>query len=284
MRSTLLFAEGQYIRHNLSRLVLAAWLCVIIVVAACFTAVLSSMMTVKGLHPLITDFNTNTHVGCNERSFIVQYLKSDLGFPSSNVEEFQSLDQYPEAFKKGKIEAAFLSAPHAKVFLAKYCNEYAMAGPSWKLGGMGYVFQKNSNLEKDISEAILNITEKGEIDRLQNEMISSFNCSSLTGQGGDLSLGIRPFSGLLIISSTICGIVFISALFRILEQHYSIYGFLQSFLINLRVCIWVSRLLSQFYSTNGFTFFRRPSSISIERTDVQMSTVHGHDGGHISTI
>ncbi|KAL2504233.1 Glutamate receptor 2.7 [Abeliophyllum distichum] len=67
------FAQRESIKNNLSRLVLAIWLFVTMVVAASYTAVLSSMLTVPRLQPSIVQVDylqkTNAIVGCNRGGF-----------------------------------------------------------------------------------------------------------------------------------------------------------------------------------------------------------------------
>lgn len=129
---------------------LAAWICVVFVVGSSFTAVLSSMMTVPRLEPSIrgVDFlrNSGAVVGCNGNSFICRYLINVLNFNPKNVMPVNSIDEYPRAFKDGEMKAAFFVAPHAKVFLANYCQGYIVSGPTFKLGGFGFVTTSSSML------------------------------------------------------------------------------------------------------------------------------------------
>lgn len=121
---------------------LTTWLCVVVVVTAYFTSTLSSIMTVPRLEPSVLNVDyllrTNAPVGCNGNSFIVKYLVN-LQFKPENIKKISSISDYPKAFEKGEISAAFVVAPHAKVFLAKYCRGYTKSGPVFKLGGFGFV-------------------------------------------------------------------------------------------------------------------------------------------------
>lgn len=114
-----------------------------VVITACFTAAITTMMTVRSLEPSIVDvdklLSMNSQVGCNGNSFIVRFLVDVLHFKPENVRKIDSIHGYPEAFEKGDIKAAFFVAPHAKVFLSEYCNGYTEAGKSYKLGGFGFV-------------------------------------------------------------------------------------------------------------------------------------------------
>lgn len=133
---------GEPINSNLARFVLAPYLVVVLIVNASFTASLSSMLTVSRLQPSVVDVEllqrTNAAVGCNGNSFIIRYLVG-LGFKLENIKKIDSINDYPDAFERGVIAAAFFVVPHAKVFLAKYCKDYSITGPTFKLGGFGFV-------------------------------------------------------------------------------------------------------------------------------------------------
>jgi ionotropic glutamate receptor NMDA 1/ionotropic glutamate receptor len=131
------------LRNNLSRVMVAPWLFVILIVTASFTADLSSRMTVSRLEPSVLDIDTllktNAPVGCNGNSFVVRYLTDVLHFKPENIRKFYSGNDYLEAFETRQIKAAFFVEPHAKVFLGKYCERFTQAKSTFQLGGFGYV-------------------------------------------------------------------------------------------------------------------------------------------------
>ncbi|KAH1065607.1 hypothetical protein J1N35_030594 [Gossypium stocksii] len=144
------------------------------------------MLTISHLQPSVSDIDTllrtNASVGCNGNSFIVGYLINMLGFKPKNIRKIDSINDYPDAFRNGDIEVAFFVVPHAKVFLAKYCKGFTMTGPTFKLGGFGFVFSKGSRLAFEFSEAILKVMENGEMPRLEEYLLISNNsCSQSTG-------------------------------------------------------------------------------------------------------
>jgi hypothetical protein len=116
---------------------------VILIVSASFTASLTSKITLSRFKPSVEDVETlqktNAAVGCNGNSFIVSYLIDVLNFKPENIRSLHSINEYPEAFKRGDIAAAFFVVPHAKVFLAKFCEGYTTTGPTFNLGGFGFV-------------------------------------------------------------------------------------------------------------------------------------------------
>lgn len=141
--------SGEQVNGGLARLVLGPWLFVILVVTSSFTASLTSMMTVSRFGPSVVDIETlrqtNASVGCNFHSFIMRYLTNVLHIPLDNIKTIVGIDDYPKAFDRGDIKAAFFITPHAKVFLAKYCKGYTTAA-TFDLGGIGFVSSSQSLL------------------------------------------------------------------------------------------------------------------------------------------
>ncbi|XP_022766476.1 glutamate receptor 2.7-like [Durio zibethinus] len=221
--TVIFFAQREPLRSSLSRFVLAPWLFAILIISASFTASLTSMLTMSRLQPSVSDIKsllrTNAHVGCNGNSFIVRYLITVVGFKPENIKKIDSIDDYPDAFRNGDIQAAFFVVPHAKSFLAKYCKGYTMTGPTFKLGGFGFVFPKGSPLAFDFSQAILKATENGEMPQLEEYLLSSYNCSSFTGISDSSSLGPRPFAGLFFISGGISAFAFLVTAVRVVRRH-----------------------------------------------------------------
>lgn len=194
-------------------------------VGASFSAILSSTLTVSQLKPPVID--QNSVVGCDRNSFISSHLVDELNFKQENVKIIDSIDDYPKAFETKYIAAAFFVEPHAKVFLAKYCKGYTTAGPTYRLGGFGFVFPKGSPLVTDISEAILQLSENGELNKLEQGMFFS-NCSSSNVQDQDQSLGPGPFYGLFLITGGIALSAFLITMFRQLKTHRQVSSCMES--------------------------------------------------------
>ncbi|CAA2970198.1 glutamate receptor -like isoform X1 [Olea europaea subsp. europaea] len=259
--TVLSFAHRESIRNNLSRLTLAIWLCVIVVVTASYTAVLSSMMTVPRLKPSIVDIdylkNSNATVGCNGKGFVVKYLLETLKFNRANIKKIASISDYPEAFEKGQISAAFLISPHAKVFVAKN-KRYVVAKPSFEVGGLAFVFPKGSSLTDDISQAILNMKENGAINQMEERILSLPTRTSSREPDDKLSLGLEHFSGPLMVTSAIDAIVLCVIIIRVIDKGWSSDGYIHSWLMHRRIWWWVSFLFAKSHVRFGSRFFRPP--------------------------
>ncbi|KAM3237344.1 hypothetical protein P3S67_011768 [Capsicum chacoense] len=189
-------------------------------------------MTVHRLEPSVLNVDyllkTNAAVGCNGNSFIVGYLVN-LKFKPENIKKISSISNYPKAFEKGEISAAFLVAPHAKVFLAKYCRGYTKSGPVFKLGGFGF---------------------NGEVNQLEEQTLISSNCSSSSAEEQGPGLGPELFSGPLLISGVICGLVLLISISRLIRKHWLI---LRSIIANSAKVVlrWASVVLTHCYTRIG---------------------------------
>ncbi|EEF38777.1 glutamate receptor 2 plant, putative [Ricinus communis] len=138
-----------------------------LVVSATFTTSFTSLMTNSHIKPSKTYINmlrrTNAAIGYDGSSFVIQYLVKVLGFKPKNIGSIASIDDHAEALASGNIIAAFILMPYAKVLLEKYCTGFNIAGPTYELGGFGFVSPKVSTLAFDMSEAIVRLRVSGGI-------------------------------------------------------------------------------------------------------------------------
>ena len=88
----------------------------------------------------------------------MEYLINVVGFKPENIKKIYSINDYPDAFRNGDIQAAFFVVPHAKVFLAKYCKGYTMTGPTFKLGGFAFVNPKIPLYYKILVRCFVNLS------------------------------------------------------------------------------------------------------------------------------
>ncbi|XP_059663819.1 glutamate receptor 2.7-like [Cornus florida] len=221
--SSLFFAHREKIHSNLTRVVVVVWLFVVVVINSSYTASLTSMLTVSRLEPNVTDIEwlrrTNAPVGCDGDSFVKDYLKNVLHFKSENIKNVSKEYDYPGEFKSGNITAAFLEIPYAKVFLKENCNKYTVSGPTYRFGGLGFVFQKGSPIAADVSEAILSLSENGKLRILEEDLFtSSLNCTNTETNQTD-SLSLQSFWGLYLISGGTSTLCFLYFLFRLVKNY-----------------------------------------------------------------
>lgn len=128
---------------NLSKMATVVWLFVALIITQSYTASLASMLTLREIEPKIGNIemlkSENAYIGFSRASFVKEYLVNALKFNEKNVKNFTTPDDYAKALRSGDISAAFLEVPVAKLFVAKYCKSFVIAGPTYKVGGYGFV-------------------------------------------------------------------------------------------------------------------------------------------------
>ncbi|PON77900.1 Ionotropic glutamate receptor [Parasponia andersonii] len=219
--SSLFFAQREAVQSDNTRVAVTIWLSVVFILTASYTANLSSMLTVKQLEQDI-DIEwirrTNQKVGCDGDSFVKEYLASVLDFNPDNIYSVPEEYDYLEWFEEKKIAAAFLELPYEKVFMNKYCKRYTTASGTYRFGGLGFVFQKGSPIARDVSEAILKLSENGNITRLERQCLTPLDeCSSTTIETERLSL--KSFKAIYILSGATSTICFLISLVRLLRNY-----------------------------------------------------------------
>lgn len=132
---------------NWTRFVLSIWIFVVLILTQSYTASLASFLTVERLQPGVVDVNelrrNGDYVGCMENSFVRELLTRQLNFEEKRLKYYRNTVDYHKAFSKGSknggVDAVFDEIPYMKLFLAKYCAEYTMVGPTYKTDGFGFV-------------------------------------------------------------------------------------------------------------------------------------------------
>ncbi|KAF8411017.1 hypothetical protein HHK36_003556 [Tetracentron sinense] len=217
--STIFFTHGERLHRNFTRVVIVVWLFVVLILNSSYTASLSSMLTVQLLKPTVIDIaylqKNNLTVGVDGYSFVKSYLVDVLKFKPGNIKSVGKEENIPTEFESHNIAAAFLEVPYARVFLSKYCNKYTTIDGTYRFGGLGFVFPKDSHLADDFSEAILELSESGRLKDLENDLFSlPPKCSDNIKTK---SLSLHSFWGLFLITvgtSTVVFLLFLVNLIR----------------------------------------------------------------------
>ncbi|XP_059637066.1 glutamate receptor 2.9-like isoform X2 [Cornus florida] len=206
---------GERIQRNFTRVVVVAWLFVVLIVTQTYTANLSSMLTISRLDPNVDSLKkSNAVVGCFGSDLVREYLVNVLHFKKENIRnDIDTLSQYLDALKNGSISAAFLEVPYAKLLVKRYCDQLTVTGPTYRFGGFAFVFQKGSPIATNVSAGILRLLEDGTLKRLEDEYFApSPDCLNFQTAKNSGRLSLRHFWGLYIFyiaTSTICLLLFI---------------------------------------------------------------------------
>ncbi|PIN02376.1 hypothetical protein CDL12_25105 [Handroanthus impetiginosus] len=89
-----------------------------------YTANLLAILTVDKLKFAFSD---NYYVGCQDGSFMKEFLRKQLHISESRLKSYSSAEEYHEAMSKGSknggIDAIFDETPYMKLFLNKYDSQ-----------------------------------------------------------------------------------------------------------------------------------------------------------------
>ncbi|KAG4390136.1 hypothetical protein AAZX31_06G217800 [Glycine max] len=217
---SLFSVNGDRLHSNLSRVATVVWLFVALIITQTYTASLASMLTVEQFEPTVDSIqqlkNSNAMVGYDRGSYLKIYLQDVLGIKAENIKQFDSQKSYADALRNKEIAAAFLDIPEAKIFLAKNCKGFVQAGPTYKIGGYGFVFPKGSPLLHSVNQALLNISENGTLRNLENNMLASEECEDITDPNVETtSLSPASFMVLFILTGGTSTIVLLIYIFSV---------------------------------------------------------------------
>ncbi|XP_022941279.1 glutamate receptor 2.8-like isoform X3 [Cucurbita moschata] len=203
--TTFFSLHGNRLHSNLSRMTMMVWLFVALVITQIYTAKLTSMLTIQQLEPTISDIETlhrmNAFVGYGRGSFVKGYLEQVLHFPTETIKNYSTPEGLADALRNQEIAATFLEVPFAKLFLARYCLEFKIAGPTYKVGGFGFAFPRGSLLLPYIDEALLKVSETGKFREMEDSMIANEKCEEGEGKDRITSLSPNSFFFLFLLSA-----------------------------------------------------------------------------------
>ncbi|XP_023535728.1 glutamate receptor 2.8-like isoform X1 [Cucurbita pepo subsp. pepo] len=202
--TTLFSLHGNRLHSNLSRMAMVAWLFMALVVTQTYTANLASMLTVQKFKATISNIETlqkmNAYVGNGRGTFVKRYLEEVLEFPTKNIKNYTAQDDLAEALRNQEIAAAFLEVPYAKLFLARFCNEFMISGPTYHVGGFGFAFPRGFPLLHDVNKALLKVFESGKYRELEESMIAREKCEDREAKVKSSSLSPNSFFLLFVLS------------------------------------------------------------------------------------
>ncbi|XP_047958515.1 glutamate receptor 2.8-like isoform X1 [Salvia hispanica] len=223
--STLVFAQREKVRSNLTRFVVIVWVFVVLVLTSSYTANLTSMLTVDQLQPKINSVNdlikNGEFVGHQIGSFVSEFLTNNGIVESANLRSYSNVDQFHEALSKGSrnggVGAIIDELPYIRLLLSKHCDKYTMIGPIYPTSGFGFAFPKGSPLVFDVSHEILRLKEDTDLMvRITEKWLGDEkDCPNANGAlSKSQRLNLDSFKGLFLIagvSSTLALAIFLSS-------------------------------------------------------------------------
>ncbi|KAL8506754.1 hypothetical protein ACS0TY_017594 [Phlomoides rotata] len=232
--STMFFAHRENTVSALGRLVLILWLFVVLIINSSYTASLTSILTVQQLTSRIQGIDTliagTEPIGIQDGSFAYNYLVNELNIAESRLRVLKTQDEYVRALQQGPsnggVAAVVDELPYVELFLASTKCQFSIVGREFTKSGWGFAFQRDSPLAVDLSTAILQLSENGELQRIHDKWLSRNGCSVQTNPIDDNRLSLKSFWGLFLICGIACFLALVVFFCRVCWQfsRYSTHG------------------------------------------------------------
>ncbi|CAA7024380.1 unnamed protein product [Microthlaspi erraticum] len=226
--STMFFAHRENTVSTLGRLVLIIWLFVVLIINSSYTASLTSILTVQQLSSPIKGIDSlremDDPIGYQVGSFAERYLRDELNISETRLRPLGSPEAYARALKdgpkKGGVAAIVDERPYVELFLSSNCA-YRIVGQEFTKSGWGFAFPRDSPLAIDLSTAILELAENGDLQRIHDKWLMKNACTLENAELESDRLHLKSFWGLFLI----CGVACVLALFlyfvQIIRQLYN---------------------------------------------------------------
>ncbi|RDX88282.1 Glutamate receptor 3.6 [Mucuna pruriens] len=224
--STMFFAHRENTVSTLGRSVLLIWLFVVLIINSSYTASLTSILTVqqlyspvKGIESLV---NSKEPIGYLQGSFVRTYLIEEIGIDESRLVPLKTPEETTKALEKGPqkggIAAYIDERAYIELFLSSRCD-FSIVGQEFTRNGWGFAFPRDSPLAVDLSTAILELAENGDLQRIHDKWLLSSACLS---QGAKLEvdrLNLRSFWGLYLVCGLACVLALLIYLVQTMRQY-----------------------------------------------------------------
>ncbi|KAK9077867.1 hypothetical protein SSX86_006205 [Deinandra increscens subsp. villosa] len=209
--STMYFSHREKIVSTLGRFVLILWLFVVLIITSSYTASLTSILTVRQLTSSIEGIDSlissNDPIGVQEGTFSHSYLIQELNIPESRIVPLKDEVDYLNALhlgpEGGGVAAIVDELPYVELFMRYSKCEFRIVGQEFTKSGWGFAFPRDSPLVVDLSTAILQLSENGDLQRIHDKWLSSTLCSQTSKLEGK-SLTLNNFWGLFLVCGIIC--------------------------------------------------------------------------------
>ncbi|KAK9053343.1 hypothetical protein SSX86_029976 [Deinandra increscens subsp. villosa] len=212
--STMFFSHRENTVSTLGRFVLLLWLFVVLIINSSYTASLTSILTVQQLSSRIEGIDgmisSNDPIGIQDGSFAHNYLVQELNIAESRIRPLKDTTEYINALRLGPnhggVAAIVDELPYVELFMTYTKCEFRIVGQEFTKSGWGFAFQRDSPLALDLSTAILQLSENGELQRIRDKWLRSSSCSSQATEIDTNSLSLSSFWGLFLICGIACSI------------------------------------------------------------------------------
>ncbi|KAF3674783.1 Glutamate receptor 3.7 [Capsicum annuum] len=183
--STLFKTNQENTVSTLGRMVMVAWLFLLLVITSSYTASLTSILTVQQLSSPITGIDSliasNSLIGYQVGSFAYSYLKDILNIAPSRLKSLRSPEEFEMVLRRGSgnggVMAVVDELPYIELFLQNR-TDFGIIGRPFTKSGWGFAFKKDSPLATDMSTAILKLAESGKLQEIHEKWFCQLGCST----------------------------------------------------------------------------------------------------------
>ncbi|KAI4353641.1 hypothetical protein L6164_002573 [Bauhinia variegata] len=174
---------------------------------------------IEGIESLI---NNKDPIGYLQGSFTRDYLIEEVGIDDSRLVPLKTPEETSKALKDGShnggVAAYIDERAYTELFLSSRCD-FTIVGQEFTRNGWGFAFPRDSPLAIDMSTAILELAENGDLQRIHDKWLLSSACLS---QGAKLEvdrLKLKSFSGLYLVAGLACFLALLIYLIQIMRQY-----------------------------------------------------------------
>ncbi|MED6196613.1 hypothetical protein PIB30_049133 [Stylosanthes scabra] len=211
--STMFFSHRENTVSALGRLVLIIWLFVVLIINSSYTASLTSILTVQQLSSQIEGIDSlissGQPIGIQDGSFAKKYLTDELNIAESRIVRLKNMEAYIDALQRGPgnggVVAVVDELPYIDILMANTDCKFRTA------------FQRDSPLAVDMSTAILELSENGDLQKIHDKWLNKMECASNDADSNKLSL--KSFWGLFLVCGIVCVLALIVFFTRVFCQY-----------------------------------------------------------------
>lgn len=225
--STMFFSHRENTVSTLGRLVLIIWLFVVLIINSSYTASLTSILTVQqltsGIEGIDSLISGSDRIGVQKGSFARNYLIDELNIAESRLVTLENEVDYAVALEKGSkgggVSAIVDERPYIDLFLSNANCAFRTVGQEFTRSGWGFAFQRDSPLAVDLSTAILQLSENGDLQRIHDKWLSASECSAEVNSEEENRLSLSSFWGLFLICGIACFLALACFCWKIFSQY-----------------------------------------------------------------